>query len=104
MGLDEGRGAGIGFNSLLVDSDSDSDGTPDGQELILIVLTWVTQAAPGLAPVGVAVLIGLLAGLGLCGGGLFEFFRGLDLDLLAGLLGRLLAAPRSGSARCRSNR
>lgn len=63
MGLDENRGAGIGFNSLLVDSGS--DGTPDGQELILIVLTWVTQAAPGLAPVGVAVLIGLLAGLGM---------------------------------------
>jgi len=55
--------AGIGFNSLLVDSDS--DGTADGAELIQIVLLCVTQPAPALAPVGVAVLIGLIAGLGM---------------------------------------
>ncbi len=54
---------GIGFDPLLVDSDS--NGTADGFDLIQVVLLCVTQPAPALGPLGIALAVGLLAGLGM---------------------------------------
>ena len=54
---------GIGFDPLLVDSDG--NGTPDGQDLIEFVLLCVTPPTPAVPPVGIRVLIVLIAGLGI---------------------------------------